>query len=107
MFQGDASVFAALGDQTRMNIVAKLSNSPALSISQLSSSTPLTRQAITKHLKVLETAGLISSHRVGRETRFELEPERLRQAQTYLVDLTAQWDEKLDDLRAHVEQSSE
>ena len=107
MFPDDASVFAALGDQTRMNIIAQLSTGYAQSISQLSSSTPLTRQAITKHLKVLETAGLISKQRIGRETRFELEPERLQHAQSYLAELTAQWDGKLDDLRAHVEQSNE
>ena len=70
-------VFAALGDETRLSLVSKLSKGKPQSISELARGSPLTRQAITKHLGVLEGACLVGSVRVGRESLFELRPEPL------------------------------
>src|SRR3954463_4051247 len=70
-----ASVFAALGDETRLSVLARLANGRAQSISTLTAGTRLTRQGVTKHLRVLENAGVVRSVRVGRESRFALEPK--------------------------------
>ncbi|MGB6699774.1 MAG: metalloregulator ArsR/SmtB family transcription factor, partial [Methylocella sp.] len=68
-------MFAALGDETRLSIVTKLCRGQPQSISQLTKGSKLTRQAITKHLRVLETAGVVHSVRSGRESLYEYEPE--------------------------------
>jgi len=99
-----AQIFSALGDPTRLAILARLGDGRAASISALSAGEPLTRQAMTKHLKVLEGAGLVSSVRVGRESRFRLEPGSLDEARAYLDSVSAQWDGALERLRAHVEE---
>jgi DNA-binding transcriptional ArsR family regulator len=98
-----ASVFAALGDRTRLGLLAKLSDGRAQSIAGLSADTRLTRQAITKHLHVLETAGLVRSLRVGRESRFAYRPEPVAAAMDYLDQISAQWDRALARLKAFVE----
>jgi len=98
-----ASVFAALGDATRLSLVAKLSDGPPLSISRLAQGSRLTRQAITKHLRVLEGAGVARSMRAGRENLFALRPEPLKEAQDYLERVSGQWDRVLARLKAHVE----
>ncbi|MBC6981802.1 helix-turn-helix transcriptional regulator [Caulobacter sp. 17J80-11] len=98
-----APVFAALGDRTRLGLLARLSDGQARSISALSSDTSLTRQAVTKHLHVLEEAGLVSSLRVGRESRFTYRPEPIADARSYLDEVSAQWDGALGRLRALVE----
>ena len=98
-----ASVFAALGDATRLSLVGKLSDGPPLSISRLAQGSRLTRQAITKHLRVLEDAGVARSMRAGRENLFALRPEPLKEAQAYLERVSSQWDQVLARLKAHVE----
>jgi len=98
-----ASVFAALGDQTRLSVLAKLANGRPQSISRLTAGTRLTRQAVTKHLRVLEGAGIVRSARVGRESRFELEPKSIDDVRAYLDHVSRQWDDALARLRALVE----
>ncbi len=98
-----APVFAALGDRTRLSLLSKLSDGRPQSIARLSSDTRLTRQAITKHLRVLEGAGLVSSVRVGRESRFAYQPAPIADARSYLDTVSAQWEDALGRLRAFVE----
>lgn len=100
---GPAPVFAALGDRTRLSLLMRLSDGGARSIAKLSADTSLTRQAITKHLHVLENAGLVTSLRVGREARFAYRPEPLDEARAYLDRISAQWDDAIGRLRAFVE----
>jgi DNA-binding transcriptional ArsR family regulator len=98
-----ASVFAALGDETRLSVLAKLTRGAPQSITRLTAGTRLTRQAVTKHLRVLESAGVVRSVRVGRESRFALEPKPIDAARTYLDGVSRQWDDALARLKAHVE----
>jgi DNA-binding transcriptional ArsR family regulator len=98
-----AQIFAALGDETRLSLVGKLAAGPPLSISRLAEGSELTRQAITKHLRVLEGAGVVQGLRVGRESLFELRPEPLQQLRTYLESVSEQWDHSLARLKAFVE----
>ena len=98
-----ASVFAALGDRTRLSLIGKLSNGPPQSISRLAKGSTLTRQAITKHLRVLESAGVVHSIRVGRESQFAFRPEPLKEARTYLDSVSDQWDDTLARLQSFVE----
>jgi DNA-binding transcriptional ArsR family regulator len=100
---GPASVFAALGDPTRLSLLAKLSDGGARSIASLSAGAGLTRQAITKHLHVLEGAGLVRSVKVGRESQFAYQAEPIDEAKAYLDKVSAQWDDALERLRAFVE----
>ena len=96
-------VFAALGDRTRLSLLMRLSGGETLSISHLAADTRLTRQAVTKHLHVLENAGLVSSSRAGRESRYTLRAEPIAAARSFLDDISAQWDEALGRLKAFVE----
>ena len=98
-----APVFAALGDETRLRLLSRLGEGRPLSISALADGQPISRQAVTKHLRVLETAGLVRSARAGREQRWELEAERLETAKAWLETLSKRWDERLERLRALVE----
>ena len=100
---GRAAVFAALGDETRLSLIGRLSSGPPQSISRLSDGSVLTRQAITKHLRVLEAAGVVHSVRAGRESLFALRPEPLRDLQSYLGRVSDQWDDALGRLKAFVE----
>jgi DNA-binding transcriptional ArsR family regulator len=101
--KGRASAFAALGDATRLSLVGKLSNGPPQSISRLAAGSTLTRQAITKHLRVLEGAGVVHGVRVGRESLFELRPQPLKELQSYLERVSDQWDHALARLKSFVE----
>jgi DNA-binding transcriptional ArsR family regulator len=101
--EGRAVVFAALGDETRLSLLGKLSGGQRQSISQLAGGSSLTRQAITKHLHVLEGAGVVQSARVGRESLFELRPEPLRDVRAYLDRVSGQWDQALARLKSFVE----
>jgi DNA-binding transcriptional ArsR family regulator len=94
--------FAALGDETRLALVAKLADGRSHSISQLSAGSRLTRQAISKHLRVLETAGMVRHTRVGRESRFAFDPQPIEGIKKYLESVSQQWDEALSRLRALV-----
>ena len=98
-----ADVFAALGDSIRLELVDRLSAGQSLAIVQLTDGLRVTRQAVTKHLRVLREAGLVSSRRVGRENRFQLRPGPLISASDYLAKASAQWDESIRRLREHVE----
>jgi len=96
-------VFAALGDETRLRIVSRLGERGRLSIVTLTEGTRVTRQAISKHLRVLEDAGLVRSARQGRENVFELDVERLKEAQRFLERRSQQWDSALRRLKRFVE----
>lgn len=98
-----APVFAALGDKTRLSLVAKLCNGKPRSISHLTRGSKLTRQAITKHLRVLESAGVVRSVRSGRESLFEFQPEPLDELKKYLDLVSEQWDQALSRLKSFVE----
>jgi DNA-binding transcriptional ArsR family regulator len=98
-----ASVFAALGAETRLALIEKLSNGEAQSISRLAEGSTLTRQAITKHLRVLEDAGVVHSVHVGRESLYEFRLEPLKELQSYLERVSEQWDEALGRLKRFVE----
>ena len=98
-----AAVFAALGDRTRLRLVARLSASGPLSITRLSEGAGVTRQAITKHLHALSGAGLVRDRRHGRERIWELEPRRLDKARQSLERISDQWDAAIGRLKAFVE----
>lgn len=98
-----ASVFAALGDPTRLALLSRLADGPAQSVVELTRGTGLTRQGISKHLAVLEEAGVVSSTRVGRESRFAIQPAGLTEASRYLERASRQWDDAAARLRALVE----
>lgn len=101
--RGSAPVFAALGDETRLSLVAELSSGAPRSISQLTEGCTVTRQAVTKHLRVLEGAGLVRAVRQGRESRFELAPEPLNNARLALEVISHEWDQALARLKTFVE----
>jgi DNA-binding transcriptional ArsR family regulator len=98
-----APVFAALGDETRLKLVARLCHDGAASITHLSRDATITRQAITKHLRVMQNAGLVRSSRQGRESYWELDQRRLKEVQRNLALISAQWDDALGRLRRFVE----
>ena len=98
-----APVFSALGDGTRLRLVARLCQEGPLSITQLREGTEITRQAVTKHLHALEEAGLAHGTRQGREQVWSLETKRLEVARRYLDDVSVQWDAALGRLRELVE----
>jgi DNA-binding transcriptional ArsR family regulator len=101
-----ANIFAALGDPTRLSLVAKLIDGKPHSISNLTEGTKITRQAITKHLSVLENVGLVASTKDGRENLYELDPKPLQSLRTYLDVIAAQWDNTLQSLKDFVEEGS-
>jgi len=98
-----ARVFAALGGHTRMALVIRLSRGRPRSISELTRGSRLTRQAVTKHLRVLESAGIVRSVRAGRERRFRFDPAPIREMRQYLDFVSAQWDQSLARLKVFVE----
>jgi DNA-binding transcriptional ArsR family regulator len=98
-----APVFAALGDETRLSLIAKLCGGEPRSIAQLTEDSRLSRQAITKHLRVLEKAAIVHSVRSGRESRFEFDPTPIDDLKKYLDDISTQWDEALSKLKSFVE----
>jgi DNA-binding transcriptional ArsR family regulator len=98
-------MFAALGDENRLAIVARLCSHGPLSITRLTAGTSVTRQAVTKHLNVLAGAGLVRDVRRGRERIWELEPDQVEAARGYLDQVTKRWDESLGRLAKFVEQS--
>ena len=98
-----APLFAALGDETRLQLVMRLAAGGPGSITSLSANSKVTRQAISKHLVVLSDAGLVRSTRRGRERVWDLAPERLSDAHEYLNRISRMWDQAIDRLRAFVE----
>ncbi len=102
--QSLAALFAALGDETRLSVLAKLTGGEPQSIARLTEGTNLTRQAVTKHLRVLQGAGVVRSVRSGRESLFKLEPKPIEEGRKYLEDVAKQWDDALARLKAFVEE---
>lgn len=98
-----AKVFAALGDPIRLSLVHKLNDSHSHSISNLTQGTKITRQAVTRHLSVLEGIGLVTKIKDGRETLYILDPQPLKSMQEYLEIIAAQWDDKLNNLKKFLE----
>ncbi|MDB5525423.1 MAG: winged helix-turn-helix transcriptional regulator [Rhizobium sp.] len=98
-----ALVFAALGDHTRLSLLRKLNGGESRSIARLSADFDLTRQAVTKHLRVLEDAGLVAVNHIGRESQYVLRPEPITAARGYLDGVSQQWEDALGRLRAFVE----
>lgn len=105
--QAAASVFFALGDRTRLSVVQKLGAGGALSATALSDGAKVTRQAIVKHLRVLEGAGLVTPERRGREVLYALETHRLEDARVFLDGISASWDRAIDRLRRLVEEPAD
>jgi DNA-binding transcriptional ArsR family regulator len=96
-------VFAALGDPTRLGLVSRLRAEGPLSIAKLTTGFDISRQAITKHLRVMEEAGLVRSTAHGRESLWHLEQKRLVEASRYLQQISMHWDEALGRLKTFVE----
>ena len=101
--KGSALLFAALGDKTRLHLVFRLSDAGPMSITKLTAGTRVTRQAITKHLRMMQQAGLVRNQRRGRESVWQLEQRRLEDARRYLDLISKQWDASLGRLRKFVE----
>jgi len=102
--RGGAPVFAALGDETRLGIVTRLCRTGPASIAGLTAGSGVTRQAVAKHLRVLEGAGLVRATRAGRESRWRLLPGGLDEARSRLDLISQQWDAALERLRDFVEE---
>jgi DNA-binding transcriptional ArsR family regulator len=98
-----APVFAALGDTTRLQLVARLARGEPLSITRLAEGGDISRQAVTKHLHVLAGAGLVESSRRGREQLWSLNPRQLAEARRSLDIIGAQWESALARLKASLE----
>jgi DNA-binding transcriptional ArsR family regulator len=99
-------VFAALSDPTRREVIRRLSEEEGpITLAELAAELPVTRQAVTKHLVVLEEAGLVTASRDTRRKRYRLTPRPLADAMGWMVDVGAEWDERLDALRRHVERN--
>lgn len=99
-----ARVFAALGDQTRLSLIARLGEGRPRSIAELSQGYDLTRQAITKHLQILERADIVRGVKVGREKRFALNPRPIQALRDYLDAVSRNWDTTLVRLKSFVEE---
>ena len=98
-----AAVFAALGDETRLALLTKLCSGQRYSIAQLTEGTNLTRQAVTKHLRVLERVRIVHGTRAGRESLFEFHPQPILEMKEYLELVSKQWDLALARLKTFVE----
>ena len=93
------AVFEALADATRRQVMRRLADGGPATATELAGSLPVTRQAVAKHLATLAEAGLVTSDRQGRELRYQLTPEPLAEAVSWMAGVGAQWDERLDTLR--------
>lgn len=102
--QDPAAVFAALGSAARLELLTRLGDGDARSITELTEDLDLTRQAVTKHLHVLRDAGIVAGQSVGRETRFRIRPDSVAEASDYLAAISRQWDSAIERLRAAVEE---
>jgi DNA-binding transcriptional ArsR family regulator len=101
---GSAALFAALGDNTRLRLVTRLCNEGPMSITRLTAGSRVTRQAVRKHLRKMEKAGLVRGRRRGRESVWQLEQRRLEEARRYLAVISRHWDDALERLRKFVEE---
>ncbi|WP_037602316.1 ArsR/SmtB family transcription factor [Streptacidiphilus rugosus] len=100
-------VLTAVADPLRRQILSALARESAMTPTSLAAAFPVTRQAVAKHLAVLERAGLVRSHRSGREVRYETDPEPLRRATLWLDALATQWERRLDAIKALAEGTDE
>ena len=100
---GLAPVFFALGDETRLRIIAALCAGGVFSIAQLTAGTDITRQAVTKHLLVLSDAGLVKDLKIGRERLWQFDPARLDEARRSLEIIGRQWESALMKLKISLE----
>jgi DNA-binding transcriptional ArsR family regulator len=98
-----ATLFAALGDEKRLRLLARLARGPG-SISHLAEGSGITRQGVTKHLRVLARAGLVRGRRRGKESVWQLERKRLDEARRSLELISQQWDVALGKLKLYVEE---
>ena len=96
-------MFAALGDETRLRLIALLCAGGAASIAQLTAGTEVTRQAVTKHLQVLAGAGLVRDAKIGRERLWEFDPAMMEEARRSLDVISQQWDHALGKLKMFAE----
>ena len=101
--KGSAPLFAALGDKTRLRLVSRLCDDGPMSITRLTAGSHVTRQAISKHLRVMKEVGLVRNKRYGRESVWQLDQRRLEDARHYLDLISKQWDAALGRLREFVE----
>ena len=101
--QSLASVFAALGDPTRLKLIAVICAGGAFSIAHLTANTDISRQGVTKHLQVLADAGVVRDVRLGRERLWELDPKQIEQARQTLEVIGRQWEMALGNLKTFVE----
>lgn len=101
-----APVFAALGDENRLRLLARLGGGEQLSISRLTAGSGISRQGVTKHLRVLAGAGLVRSSRRGKESLWQLERRRLEEARRSLDQIALQWDVALNKLKLFVEEKT-
>ncbi len=98
-------VFTALGDPTRRELVQRLASDGEATATQLSAELPMTRQAVSKHLALLEDAGLVATTRAGREVRYRLNAPPLAEAMAWMAQVGGRWDERLAALGRHVERT--
>ncbi|MES2964064.1 MAG: metalloregulator ArsR/SmtB family transcription factor [Bdellovibrionota bacterium] len=101
--KSSAGLFAALGDETRLRLIVRLCEKGPLSITELTAATDVSRQAVTKHLHLLEHERLVRSSRQGRTQIWEIEAKRLEIAQEYLELISTRWDSALERLKVFVE----
>lgn len=103
--RASASLFAALGDENRLRLLGRLASGP-VSISRLAEGAGITRQGVTKHLRILARAGLVQGRRRGKESVWQLERRRLDEARRSLELISQQWDVALGKLKLYVEEQS-
>lgn len=96
------AVFAALSDPTRRGVIRALSEGGPSTVTELAARLPVTRQAVTKHLDALEEAGLVAATADGRSRRYRLTPGPMTRAMSWMAEVGAEWDERLEDLRRHL-----
>ena len=101
--EGQQSVFAALADPMRRSLLVNLAEHSPRTATQLAEEYPVTRQGILKHLTILEHAGLVAIHQVGREKRYTLTPEPLEELEQWIANIGAKWDERLLRLKTWLE----
>lgn len=96
------AVFSALSDPTRRNVIRALSQEGPSTVTELAARLPVTRQAVAKHLDALEGAGLVTATTEGRSRRYRLTPRPMTGAMAWMADVGAEWDDRLEALRAHI-----
>jgi DNA-binding transcriptional ArsR family regulator len=98
-------VFAALADPNRRRLLGYLAERETATATELAAELPVTRQAVAKHLTALRAAGLVEPRRQGRETRYRLTPEPLAEAMTWIAEVGAQWDGRLEALGRYLDRA--